>query len=775
MTALLALALAGAAEAGELSWRAEREPFRLVFLDDGKTLTQQAAPSSPGPGTRLSYELENGRMQTLTDVIAATQTRSRADYLVATTEPGRHARVTVRRTERGLRVTLGLGAGSRVARVFEAFQVGEERFLGSGERPILDLTGQAVQLKVSHPCRAYAIAPFYLSSAGYGVYVDSAALGVLAFRAPHPGFQYPCDSWGVPSPTLAALQLVQIALNAPSLAYEVYAGTPAAVMRSYTAAVGRPPLPPPQQFALTQWRDRIGRLDEIVDDVTSLREAKIPLGSVILDNPWEAGGCQGALAFGNDLGDPQRLFSFLAARNVRLVTWISPLVAKSCGRQGYPADGLIDFEERYWVVDFTNPRAVSAFKAKLHRLLDSPVAGVKADRGDEVFLPGTGVFFGDPQQEHNLYPRRFAQAVTEVLRERRGRDFTTFFRTGFAGSNALVHGIWAGDQRQTWEGLRDALRMGLSAGVSGFPVWGSDTGGYANEPWDPPLTPELFLRWAQLSALSPVFEVGGAGPNATFWEFGGATVDLFRRSATLHYELFPYLYELARRATATGTPILRPLAFAYPRLGDAWWHEDQLMLGPDVLGKIVLGPIGSTGPGDTKPLKVWLPPGDWVDLFTGGVTGGGGPVTRWTSIADFPLFLRRGSAIPFNFRSPRVFAADWDLNDLDRRGRLSWTYAPAEGRRTHARYFGSRLIARARGKTIDIRLTGARRETAVRLLAVARPCGVTIDGARVREAASPAALTRLESGWLWDGGRRSAVLMRKGQPGRFDIALKLCG
>ena len=140
--------------------------------------------------------------------------------------------------------------------------------------------------------------------------------------------------------------------------------------------------------------------------------------------------------------------------------------------------------------------------------------------------------------------------------------FPTIFRAAAPGSAANAAGFWAGDQAGTFEGLKQAIHDGLSAGVAGYPIWGSDIGGYASA--DPPLTAEVFVRWAQFSAVSPIFEVGGIGRNATFWDFGARTVGLFRAAAVLHYELFPYLYGLARTAHATGLPVLRPLGARRP-------------------------------------------------------------------------------------------------------------------------------------------------------------------------------------------------------------------
>jgi alpha-glucosidase (family GH31 glycosyl hydrolase) len=51
----------------------------------------------------------------------------------------------------------------------------------------------------------------------------------------------------------------------------------------------------------------------------------------------------------------------------------------------------------------------------------------------------------------------------------------------------------------------------------------------------------------------------------------------------LHCELFPYLYELAGRASRTGLPIVRPLGFAQPADDRSWSADLEFLLGDDLL------------------------------------------------------------------------------------------------------------------------------------------------------------------------------------------------
>ena len=281
------------------------------------------------------------------------------------------------------------------------------------------------------------------------------------------------------------------------------------------------------------------------------------------------------------------------------------------------------------------------------------------------------------------------------------------FRAATVGSQSIVPGIWAGDQPQEYIGLQRAIVSGLTASMSGFTTWGSDVGGYATPPAD---DAELFVRWAQLGAVSPVMEVGGSGPNATPWTLGPAAMDGLRAAATLHYELFPYLYGVLRARQ----PVLRPLGYGFPADPGSWSATYEALVGPDLLAAPV------TGPGTTP--FVYLPPGHWVDLYTGATVTGPRSFARPTPLDQFPLYARAGSVIPFNLRTKT--ATWWGVNDLSRSGRAGFLVTS--------------------GARVD--LTGQPPRVQLFVPAPHRPARVTIDGKQVA--------------WTWNAGPLPGAVIR---------------
>jgi alpha-D-xyloside xylohydrolase len=823
---LLVLASAAQAKPPRLGWSVQADPFRLTYKVGDRPLTAQQ-PGDAGPGARLSYELGDGSRHTLTDLLGRTRLRNGSTYRVATDEPGRQATVTVTRTRGGLRVTTKL-EGPPARRIFEALAAEEsDHFLGSGARHrYVDLKGQVTELKAQFVpayftqfCNTTAVpVPFFMSSAGFGVRVASTAIGRFAFPGAQEDQQ---DDQCFRDEDLCPIaegrpDRIQICQEGPSLTYDVYAGSPARLTRTWSAATGRPLLPPPPaQFGLVKWREAVSGPDELLDDIDQLKRRDIPLTTVLLDNPWETDGaqgdltgsaCVGSLEFDKDaFPDPKGMIDAVHARGVRFMLWVAPFVrdpeGTTCPPHGYPPGSFVEGEnfaerlpsplQRFSApppldIDLTNPAAVRHFEAQLGRVFALGVDAIKGDRGDETDFERSEFHAGPGRAWHNRYPVLYARAAMRALRASRGGGVFSIFRAGSAGSQSATPGMWAGDQQMTVEGMQQAIRLGLSTSVSGLPVWGSDVGGYlglvsdlAADPAGAPTSEDALptagtlVRWAQLGAVSPIMELGGRGQQQRFWEnYKQPVVDAIRDAVVLHYELFPYHYELARRAARTGGPILRPLGYGDPADEEGWAHELEFLVGSDLLAAPVADPAAEAT--DTQAgrslANVYLPDGRWVDLFTGDSHDGPTTLTRETPLAEFPLYLRAGAAIPFNAREPALFRRPWRLSELRNRRRAGWLYAPGDRTRAAATDQGA-FRARRAGTRITIELERAPRQAQVLVLG-ALPQSVLVGGRRAPRLGADA-IRRAPVGWTpREGSLAGAMLKLAPRRGRVRVELR---
>ncbi|HZQ02827.1 MAG TPA: TIM-barrel domain-containing protein [Gaiellaceae bacterium] len=642
----------------------------------------------------LSYLLADGTRHELTTVEAAHD----GTYDVATDERGRSATVVVRRGAGGTRVSVRLHPATRVVAVYDSFAAGaNDHFLGGGEHgDFVDLRGRVVPIKVSERCSSAPI-PFFASSAGWGVRLVSEHVAGLAFPGSSGGEGCTFDSAPQCSfPPLA--DRVEVCVLGPRLDEELYTGSFPQLLAAYESSAGLPAVPPRAELELVKWRDEVGGPGDVLEDVAKLRAAGVPLGWVLLDNPWET--CVGTLAFDRRrIPDPAALVRRVHRLGVKFMLWVSP--KDVCG--SYPLRELVGVRGR-WVLPLWRPQVARAFETRLRRAFAVGVDGVKGDRGDEVELGG----------RQNEYPLLFARAVLAAL----PHPQAALFRAATVGSQHVLPGIWAGDEDGDWSGLQAAIRLGATAAMSGFPTWGSDVGGYRSSG----LTADVFARWAQLSAVSPVFEVGGAGPNSTPWQLGGEAMAALRAAAVLHYELFPYLYGLLERHQ----PVLRPLGYAFPADHASWQAEFELMVGPDLLAAPVVG-------AGTTP-RVYLPPGRWVDLYSGRTVEGPLTFTRETPLAQFPLYARAGAVVPFDYRTDRPW---WGLNELAHPGRAGYLASGGSGVDLHRQPHDVQLFVPA----------------------AARPRSVSFGGRPVA--------------WSWQAGPFPGVVVRVHGPNvRGDVVLR---
>src|SRR5262249_6843787 len=123
-----------------------------------------------------------------------------------------------------------------------------------------------------------------------------------------------------------------------------------------------------------------------------------------------------------------------------------------------------------------------------------------------TYIPTNAVYFDGRTgvEMRNGYATEYHKTIWSVL----GTNGIDFARSGFTGSGAYP-GLWAGDNQPNFgdaNGLPAVVIAGQSAAMSGFAIWGHDVGGYQDSNFSS--TPDnLFMRWAQFGALSPIMQM----------------------------------------------------------------------------------------------------------------------------------------------------------------------------------------------------------------------------------------------------------------------------
>ena len=182
----------------------------------------------------------------------------------------------------------------------------------------------------------------------------------------------------------------------------------------------------------------------------------------------------------------------------------------------------------------------------------------------------------------------------------------------------------------TYEAMASSMNGGLAHGLSGVPFWSHDTGGFAGRPSD-----ELFLRWAQFGALSPLLRFHGTTSREP-WKFPAVEQHVIE-ALRLRYELLPYLYSAALRSAETGEPVMRAMMVDSPDDPLAWRAEHQYRLGRDLL----VAPMVH----EEQEREVYFPEGEWMDWWTGEVVTGPCSVRVRPPLEQASLYARVGALI----------------------------------------------------------------------------------------------------------------------------------
>lgn len=355
----------------------------------------------------------------------------------------------------------------------------------------------------------------------------------------------------------------------------------------------------------------------------------------------------------------------LKARGIRFLGYVNPYLAvdgplyPQAAAQGFFARRLdsdepyrVDFGEfEAAVVDFTNPAAAQWFAEAVigERMLDFGLDGWMADFGE--YLPtDLRLHAGDPMEEHNRWPVRWAEVNARAVASRgRTGEVLWFMRAGHTGVQAHCPLLWAGDQSVDFsrhDGIGTVITAALSSGLVGNAFSHSDVGGYTSL-FGNVRSEELILRWYELGAFSPVFRTheGNRPDDNLQIDSTPGLIEGFVRWSRVHRRLAPYVRHLVAEAQATGLPAQRALFLHHPDDRETFNIQDQYLYGADLM----VAPVIEAG---AVMRRVYLPQGRWRHLWSGRDHAPG-----WhdvpAPIGQPPVFYRADSAFAPLFESLR--------------------------------------------------------------------------------------------------------------------------
>ncbi len=461
------------------------------------------------------------------------------------------------------------------------------------------------------------------------------------------------------------------------------------VVKGIRELTGQVPMNALWTYGFWQSRERYISQNELVGVVDKYRELNVPIDGIIQD--WQYWGTDpsswNAIEFGNPgFPDPKKMIDDVHARNAHIIISVWPSFGKntSVHNELKEKQMLLDFKtypDEATVYDVYNPAARRIYWDRMNR-------NMFAIGMDGWWLDATEPEFSDNdeklnQRTHdgqyrevfNAFPILSVGGVHDNQRAATG-DKRVFIltRSAFAGQQRYSAASWSGDIRSDWNVLHNQISAGLNFSLCGIPYWNTDIGGFASCNYFPegindPAFRELYVRWSQFGAFTPMMRSHGTCTPREIYQFGDRgswEFDALDKSIRLRYILLPYIYSTAWNVSKNHDTFMRALFMDFPE--DTTLHDTdgEYMFGRSLLVAPVTRPMyvdkaGNINLNATQTKDVYLPKGSgWYDFWTGEFILGGRNVAKPTPIDIIPLYVRAGSILPVGPDVQYATEKKWD-------------------------------------------------------------------------------------------------------------------
>ena len=211
--------------------------------------------------------------------------------------------------------------------------------------------------------------------------------------------------------------------------------------------------------------------------------------------------------------------------------------------------------------------------------------------------------------------------------------------------------VFTGDSHADWEVLREEIRYTAQGANVLQSYLSHEIAGHLDQ-----IPVDLYVRWSQFGALSPIFRYHGAFVERRPWKFGEEALQAVKEALHLRYKLIPYLYTLSREAYDSGVAMCRPMYLEFP--GDQTCYEflHQFMLG----NRLLVAPVD-----DPKSVKkIYFPEGEWYHYQTGEKFQGPQVISKTFPLRSIPLYVRGGKILPKGPYADRIVDIDPNIIEI---------------------------------------------------------------------------------------------------------------
>jgi alpha-D-xyloside xylohydrolase len=505
---------------------------------------------------------------------------------------------------------------------------------------------------------SHAPVPFYVSSRGYGILVDTARYATFYCGESRPRPTTVVEGMAnsiAPLYTKTLLDeqasrvLVEIP-NAQGIDVYLFAGpTILDAVRRYNLFSGGGVLPPEWGLGVWYRASSSATQHEVAALANEFRERKIPCDVMGLEPGWQSHSYSCSFSWDQSrFPQPESFIQDLKKQDFRVNLWEHAFI--------HPSSPLFEpmrelsGDTAVWgglVPDFQSPEARRVFGGYHGKqLIDIGVAGFKLDECDNSDFTD-GWSFGelsqfpsgvDGEQMHSLFGLRYQRALWQQYLDRGQETYSLVRSSGtLAAPYPFVLYSDLYDHRQF-------VRALVNSGFSGL-LWCPEVRDATSE--------EDLLRRLQTVVFSPLAMINGWYIQNPPWkqldrkknnenELSPSWPELEARCREIlrwRMQLIPYLRAAFARYESDGIPPFRALALDWPdeqslaKVDDVWMVGDRLLVAPMFAGEM----SGRT---------LTLPPGQWHDFWTGESVAGSTSIHIAANTRNIPVFVKSGAILP---------------------------------------------------------------------------------------------------------------------------------
>lgn len=501
--------------------------------------------------------------------------------------------------------------------------------------------------------------------------------------------------------------------------YFIYGGDADGVIAEMRALTGKVPMLPLWTYGFHQCRERYKSAAELLEVVRKYRELGVPFDGIIQDwQYWGSNYTWNAMEFINeDFKHAQRMIDEVHEKNAHMSIsiWSSfgphtkqYAELKEKGHllsfETWPQSGLpfwpprMDYPSGVLCYDVYSPEARDIYwkyLSHMHKMgidawwMDSTDPDHHSYKDEDL---NELTAMGSYRSVRNIYP---LLAVGGVYDHQRAVDSTKrvfiLTRSYFAGQQRYGANTWSGDIGSSWENFRKQVPICLNYTLTGNPNVNTDIGGFfagayntkgGNSATRNPQYQELYVRWMQFGAFSPMMRSHGTEVYRELYHYGKpgepvyeALVDAVR----LRYRLLPYTYSLSWQVSRHDDSFMRALFMDFKADKNTWDNKEEFMYGRSLLVCPVLTPLYTAEKIERNKEKdypkvdwdaertydVYLPAGaKWYDYRTNKCYDGGQSISTLAPLAYAPLFVKAGSIIPLGPDVQYAAEKSWDNLDI---------------------------------------------------------------------------------------------------------------